>query len=47
MEGDAVQGPVACVGREEVLQTLNEMKAGNAPGPSEASIELIAASGGV
>ena len=24
MEGDVVEGPVACVGREEVLQALNE-----------------------
>ena len=26
VEGDAVDGPVVCVGREEVLQALNEMK---------------------
>ena len=26
VEGDAVEGPVACVCREEVIQTLNEMK---------------------
>ena len=25
-EGDAVEGPVVCVSREEVLQALNEMK---------------------
>ena len=24
MEGDAVEGPVVCVSREEVLQALNE-----------------------
>ena len=36
-EGDAVDGPVVCVGREEVLQTLNEMKTGNAHGPTEVS----------
>ena len=47
MEGDAVDGPVVCVSREEVLQALNEMKTGRAPGPSEVSLELIAASGGV
>ena len=47
MEGDAVEGPIICVSREEVLQTLNEMKIGKAPGPSEESLELIAASGGV
>ena len=28
MEGDAVEGPVVCVSREEVLQALNEMKTG-------------------
>ena len=26
VEGDAVEGPVVCVSREEVLQSLNEMK---------------------
>ena len=30
-----------------MLQELNEMKTGKAPGPSEASLELNAASGGV
>ena len=45
--GDAVEGPVVCVYREEVLQALDEMKTGKAPGPSEVSLELIAASGGV
>ena len=47
VEGEAVEGPVACVGRDNVLQALNEIKTGNAPGPSEVSLELIAASGGV
>ena len=28
VEGDAVEGPVVCVSREEVLQALNEMKKG-------------------
>ena len=37
VEGDAVEGQVVCVSREEVLQALNEMKTGIAPGPSEAS----------
>ena len=41
------EGPVVCVSREEVLQTLHEMKTGKDPGPSEVSLELIAASGGV
>ena len=44
VEGDAAEGPVVCVGREEVLYALNEMKIGNASGPSELSLELIAAS---
>ena len=47
MEGDAVQGPIVYVGREEVLQTLNEMKTGKDPEPSEVSLEFIVASGGV
>ena len=47
MEGDAVEGPVVCVSREEVLQALSEMKTGKAHGPSEISLQLIAASGGV
>ena len=34
VEGDAVEGPVVCVGREEVLQALNEIKTGIAPGHS-------------
>ena len=45
VEGDAVEGPVVCVSREEVLHALNEMKTGIAPGPSEVLLELIAASG--
>ena len=44
---DAVKGPVVGVSREEVLQALNEMKTRKAPGPSEVSQELIAASRGV
>ena len=47
MEGDAVEGPVVCVSREDVLQALSEMKTGKAPGPSKVSLELIAVSGGV
>ena len=34
VEGDAVEGPVGCVCREEVLQALNEMKTGKATVPS-------------
>ena len=47
VEGDAVEGPAVCISREEVLQALNDMKTGKAPGTSEVSLELIAASGGV
>ena len=47
MELDAVEGTVVWVGREEVLQALNEIKTGTASGPSEVSLELIAASGRV
>ena len=47
VEGDSVEGSVVCVSRENVLQALNEMKTINAPGPSETSLMLIAASGGV
>ena len=39
VEGDAVEGPVVCVSREEVLQALNEMKTEKVPGPSEVSFE--------
>ena len=35
VEGDAVEGPVFCVRREEVLQALSEMKTEIASGPSE------------
>ena len=44
VEGDAVKGSLVCVSREEVLQALNEMKAGKAPGPSAVSLKLNAAS---
>ena len=47
VEGDAEEGPVVSVSREEVLQALIEIKTGKALGPSEVSLELIAASGGV
>ena len=46
MEGDAVEGPVVCVGREEV-QALIEIRTEKAPGPSDVSLELIATCGGV
>ena len=47
MEGDAVEGPVVTVSGEEVLQASNVMKTGVVPEPSEVSLELITASGGV
>ena len=47
VEGGAVEGPEVCVSIEEVLQSLNEMKTGKDPEPSEVTLELIAASGGV
>ena len=47
VEEDAVEGPVVCVGREDGLWALNEIKTGIAPVVSEVSLELIAASGGV
>ena len=48
MEEDAEEGPVVCVSREkDVLQALSEMKTGKDPCPSEVSLELIAATGGV
>ena len=31
VEGDAVESPVFCVSRKEVMQSLNEMKTGKAP----------------
>ena len=38
VEGHAVEGAVVCVARKAVLQTLNEIKTGETPGPSEASL---------
>ena len=45
VEGDAVEGSVVCASREEVLQALNENR--KSPGPSEVSLEWIAAGKGV
>ena len=47
MEGNSVEVTVVCVGREEMVQVLNEMKTGKAPGPSDVSLELITANGRV
>ena len=42
VKGDAAEGSVECVSRDEMVQALNEMKTGKAPGPSDVSLELIA-----
>ena len=42
VEGDAVIGPVVCVGREEVLQALNDIKTGNVPEHPEVPLLLVA-----
>ena len=44
MEGDAVEGPLVCVCREQILHAFNEVNVGNVPGPSEVSQELIVTS---
>ena len=44
VEGDAVESPEVCVSREEVQRELHEMKTRKAPGPSNVSLKLIAAS---
>ena len=45
VEADLVEGPVERVSREEVVKAMGDMKAGKAAGPSEVSVEIIAASG--
>ena len=42
-EGDAVEGQVVYVSREEMLLALDEMKTGKAPGPSDVSLVFISA----
>ena len=44
-EAELVEGPVERVSWKEVLKAIREMKAGKAAGPSEVSVEMIAASG--
>ena len=44
MEGNAVDSSIEHVSRNEVEQTLNEIKIGKAFGPSDVSLELIAVS---
>ena len=43
---DLLEGPVERVSQEKVVKALGKMKAGKAAGPSEVSVEMIAASGG-
>ena len=40
----AVYGPVGCVCRDKLLQMLNEIQTEKVPGPSDVSLDLIAAS---
>ena len=47
VEGDAVECPLDCVCRDEVVQVINRMKSVKAPGPSDVSLELISPSGEV
>ena len=44
VEGDAVEGAVCCVSRDEVVQVLSEMKSEKASQPSDVSLVLNAAS---
>ena len=45
MEADLEEGPGERVSQEEVVKATGGMKAGKAAGPSEVSVEMIAASG--
>ena len=42
VEGDAVEGPVVCVSREEVLQALNEKRTEKTHGSSAAASQRMA-----
>ena len=44
-KAELVEGPVIRVSQEEVLKAIREMKVAKAAGPSEVSVEMIAASG--
>ena len=35
MDSDAVEGPVGCISRDEVVQALSKMKSEGVPGPSD------------
>ena len=45
VQADLVEGPVERVSRGEVVNELGKRKAENTAGPSEVSVEMIAASG--
>ena len=47
VEGDAVEGAVVFISREEVCQVLNEIKTGKTAGPSDVLLGLISVSGEV
>ena len=44
VEGDAVEGPVDCVCRDEEVQSYDEMMTGSAPRRLDELLELIAVS---
>ena len=44
VEGDPVEGQLYCISRDKVVQTLNKMKTGQASGPLDLSLDLIATS---
>ena len=44
LKEDIVVDQVDCISRDEVVWTLNKIKTGRAPRPSDVSLELIAAS---
>ena len=43
VQADLVEGPFETVSWEEVVKAMGKMKAGNAAGPSEVSVEMIVA----
>ena len=44
-KADTVEGPVEEVTYEEVMEAMNRMKMGKAPGPSEVNMDMIMTSG--
>ena len=47
VEADLVEGQLERVSLKEVVKMMGKMKAGKAGGPSEVSVEMIAASGDI